>query len=140
MPATISIPVEVSDEFLADVITCAMEGGIGYWSVASHYQYISDAGEVCVHAGTRSSGDRDDTYAVVREIDDDGEATGDPHTIDSETIVKGLGLITGPEFRMGAKQRGGILAAVSTHDAGMIDSDDADVIVQAGLFGKVVYG
>lgn len=125
------------EEFLADIITTAIEGGIGYWSQCSQYQYVYD-GEVRVHVGRRVG---DGTRAVVHVVNEDESGyQEDGLTIDVETIERGLKLLREGDCGVADRIRKCILLADHTNDAGYLDSDDADVVVQAGLLGEVIYG
>lgn len=128
-----------SDErttFLRDIITTAVEGGIGYWSQCSHYQWVDRDGTVRVPVGRRlpellAKG----AFAVVY-----AEGGEDPLTIDVETVARGLKLICEGGCDLNDRIRNAIRVANHESDAGMLDADDADVIVQAGLLGEIVYG
>lgn len=111
-------------EFLDDVITTAVEGGTGYWAVVHAYKWVDlKPGEV---------------YAVIEEIEDP-QAPG-RHRIDADLIARGIGRVLYPGFRIRADLCELIRAADREADAGLIDADGADVIVQAALFGEIVYG
>lgn len=124
-------------EFLGDVITGAVEGGTGYWAQVSQYQYEMD-GEVRVCVGRRHG---DDPRAVLHPLRDDEtgyEEEGKELTLD--VVEAGIARIADPTFKINSTLRGAILAASATNDAGEIDAEGADYIVQAGLLGEVVYG
>ena len=61
-------------EFLADIITCAVEGGTGYWAQVSQYQWINsfEDGRVMVVCGERQG---DEARATLHEMNDDETAT-----------------------------------------------------------------
>lgn len=109
------------ERFLADVITGAVEGGTNYWAQSSNYRWWSDTlGEG--HGGaTRHA--------------DSGVTLHD--TLD--TVAHGIAVLKRGGC-VGAPMLGNILAADAENDAGMIDAYDADAIVQAGIFERVVYG
>ena len=56
-----------------------------------------------------------------------------------DTIARGVNSIVSGAAMIPNVQRRRI-AAVRTHDADTIDARDADAIVQAALFGSLVYG
>jgi hypothetical protein len=121
------------DELLHTIFVTAMEGGIGYWSVCGGYRWsLNGEGEIADLYGFE---------ARVREL----EGNGTEFRVDRETIRRGVeGLAAGtvtfggrelsPEWRARAA---GWLAAPTSAD---LDAEDADVVVQAGLFGDVRYG
>jgi hypothetical protein len=115
-------------EFLKDLIITAVEGGIGYWAEVRRYN--PDEGTV-----------------EVRPQDEC--ATEDPNpwrTVTVATIAKGIGRIDRGDCTFGGepwafgKSHGRVMVASRANDAGLLDADDADNILQAALFGDIVYG
>lgn len=133
-------------EFLADVITTAVEGGTGYWAQVSQYQwvdtygYLTEEGQDRVHV---SVGERngDEPRATLHELDDD-ESGYKPEGLELtlDVVARGIGRIQRGEVSLSDWYRDRILAASRENDAGQIDAGDADTIVQAGLLGEVRYG
>jgi hypothetical protein len=112
--------------FLADVIIAAVEGGSGYWARIKDYSY-----------GDRRGGGM---YASAKFWDGaDGELPTWV-TVNAERVVAGLKRIKDPAFQIRSDLRALILGADVESDASNIDTEAADVIVQAGLFGQIVYG
>jgi hypothetical protein len=114
-------------QFLNDVITTAVEGGIGYWSQVSDYHW----------------GDEIETTVRVHELDDDGtpDAIGVPIT--PAKIEDAIKLILTKDSHgdyIHSRIRSNIFEASAENDAGDIDADLADIIVQIAMFGKLVYG
>lgn len=123
-------------DFLATIVTTAVEGGINYWSHVSGYRW-----------GYRSLGQSDgqplpadvQPYAecVVHVDDEDGE----PLDLNIDVAARGLRLIREGKVSLNESIRRGIMLADRTNgDDGDIDAGDADCIVQAGLFREIVYG
>ena len=98
-------------EFLADILSTAVEGGVNYWCEVSGYRW-DDAGTARALL-TRRGGDR--------------------HELTPDVIARGLGRVLAEEGFADIRE------ANRDNDAGMIDAEGADVIVQAALFGEVVY-
>lgn len=114
---------EDEDQFLADIITTAIEGGTGYWAAVSNYKWDCPP---------------DQTFAILHEWDDDqGEYQNKGKVVDRITILKGIDKAKKSK-REDFKHR--VEVAELTADACEIDADDADILVQLGLFGEVVYG
>ena len=68
------------DQFFIDIITTALEGGIGYWSVA--YKYDCDAG-----------------LATIRAIDEEGEPEGPKYRINPEKLKAAwVDIVTNPDL------------------------------------------
>jgi hypothetical protein len=127
-------------EFLADVITTAVEGGINYWSTVSGYKWFFpdlDGGSAEHEEGMANA------YVTVHPEDEDVS-----FYIDTEKIEEAINRIldAGP---VGPNKSGGLLTrygwsqvclASKESDAGEIDADIADCIVQVACFGELVYG
>lgn len=116
------------EQFLDDIITTAVEGGIGYWSQVSQYRW----------------GDEKETTVRVHELDSAGNVenkVGVPITRNKieEAIKKIADMNTSIEY-LHPRVRGEIFIASCDNDAGDIDATLADIIVQVAMFGKVVYG
>jgi hypothetical protein len=95
---------------LIDIVITAVEGGINYWSQVSHYN--PDKGMVTVY-----------------EIGEDGEVEK-KHNLTTAVIRKGLKLALESEYEH--------IRFIAVTD--IPDAEEADVIVQLGLFGEVIYG
>lgn len=111
------------EQLLFDIAITAVEGGISHWAQILDYKW-SD--EPCwVHAKIRDDYD------------------GEYYTVGFSTIKKGLNRICNSKFEtpdMNLDILKAILVANRLNDAGEIDSECADVIVQVGLFGQIIYG
>ena len=107
-------------QFLEDVMTTAIEGGINYWAQVSKV-------------------DAPKGYVWIREREDSGEPLGRmPFSVlDIELGITRVGM---SDFQVGKDIRGWILTGSAENDAGDIDVDAADVIVQAAIFEEIVYG
>jgi len=122
------------EKFYLDILTTAVEGGINYWAQVVRYKWVDPRG-----------GQRADTHAVVIDAEDDDE-TPKRHDVTLATIRKGINLLRNggghhikpaPEW-FHKKWRD---AYAGCGDASWdFDAGDADCVVQAGLFGEVVYG
>lgn len=108
--------------FLQDVLITAVEGGTGYWAACSGYFWDDDSPE--------------DARVTLHPEDVQDEN----HLVTVETIAKGIALIRTNTVLLNSTLRKWIVEADRENDAGMIDADGADVIVQAALFGEIIYG
>ena len=118
------------NEFLAYIGIAAVEGGITYWADIRNYRVTySSAGTI--------AGPVTDVSVEVRDREGYGAKW---LAVDLATIRKGLDAIRKSDFRMARSLVATVLAADRDNDAGDIDAELADCIVQAGLFGKLVYG
>ena len=127
------------EEFLSDVLSTAIEGGINDWAVVSEYKW--DGLPNAEH------------YAIVHEVDPDEGIEEDEDgyavrglRVDIDLIAKGIGVIKEFNYQPnyfgdgGAYWRQFLLADRTNGDDGDYDAIIADWIVQAGLFGEIVYG
>ncbi len=111
--------VELDDKDVVEIFTTAMEGGIGYWSIADEYRWLYLY--------------EDWENDIVKPLDDDQVLVvlSDAEGEDFENLE-----LTPAKIKAGVKW---MLNNGYQYNIFDIDADAADVIVQAGLFGKVVY-
>lgn len=109
------------ESFLRDVLLTAIQG-CHYWAEVEEYNYEEGRGTL---------------------LDNEG----DPHTFNLDTIAKGIGVLTTGENADRAFSMCGMdywkqfkLANRTNGVDGDYDSDIADNVLQAGLFGEIVYG
>ena len=118
-------------QFLMDVFTTAIEGGINGWAAVSQYQWRKPDG----------SDDLDGFFATVHELNDDESDYREVGLcVNADTIAAGIGKITRGECNVHQDYVSRIREASVENDAGDIDAYDASMIVQAGMLGEVIYG
>lgn len=114
-------------EFLSDVLVTAVEGGINYWASVSEYD--PDAGTVRVHEWHPDTGETEDGYAkegVLVTLDD---------------IARGIGVLRRDDKLPLTGYWHDFWKADRTNgEDGDYDAGHADCVVQAAIFGEVVYG
>lgn len=110
---------QYTDQDIADILCTAIEGGISYW----------------VHSGKAHRDDAGD-YVWVRIVENGATAGTTCYHVDGAAIRRGIALIITGQVKI----RSDIRAAVASGDAGNVDADAADCIVQAACFGDIVYG
>ena len=120
------------DQMYADIFTTAIEGGVNYWASVLSYKWTLPNSEQDL-VGFR---------AVVIDQEEDG---AEPQTIDRAVIVRGVREMSAMKFNPGSQaarcsKNCTALSFGRNLDDLDFDADDADMIVQAGLFGEVVYG
>ena len=111
------------DEFINDIAETALYGGIGYWAQASK------VGEW----GNREQ------CRIVEFDEDTGAPQGGGWNL-LRAIRSGLAIAAEPSVSMNPTIRRDIVMSNRANDGGGIDADAADVIVQLGCFGRIVYG
>lgn len=110
------------DEFLTDVLITAVEGGIGYWA--------DDITDYCYD-------DDDASRRGATLVCHDEDVYGFRLTLG--LIEDGIKLIADPALQIASDYRREIAQASTDNDAGDIDAGLADCIVQAAVFGSIVY-
>lgn len=127
VPAAVTVTCEVDKQTLLYLFTTALEGGIGYWSVCTKYHWSLPDGE----------DDLDGFFATIEETETDEEPV--ERRIDAACILRGLAYFAQPG--QGYKHVRQVARAILLGDEDVdYDAEDADCIVQAGLFNEVVYG
>lgn len=117
------------DTFYHDVFVTALEGGINYWSACRKYKWSTDGG---------NTPDLKGFVAVVVDYEDVDEPE---FLINRDVIQRGCSAIMNEDdLQLADSIKKNIQHAFIDNDCGLIDAGDADVIVQVGLFGEVVYG
>lgn len=133
-------------QFYADIVTAAVEGGIGYWSKARSYRWFSPD----LAGGTAEPGPNGtaNAWAVIVPADEEAgfadwpaEKDGVPTAeITVASVRRAIGKIAHGEY---TDLRADIIATVKEAyrewDASDIDAEIADCIVQVAVFGKVVF-
>lgn len=124
------------EEFLTDVLVTAVEGAIGYWSRAGEYTtdvpiddrgvtlYIDDVDEQDVFTKVLNAENVDLVVTRVTLAD----------------IATGINRVIDPTFKVRDDIRQIVRHAVRHNDGGDIDAEIADVIIQAAVFGEIVFG
>jgi hypothetical protein len=129
---------EEREQFLADIITTAVEGGTGYWAQTSQYQYEYD-GELKLYTGKLIEGGG--TQATLHELDDDDEGyKAEGLTITTDKIAAAIGKLKRGEIQINSQLAESILTGDKENDAGYIDADGADALTQIALLGELTYG
>lgn len=144
MEFSYSIKRTLTEEDIKDILTTAIEGGIGYWSILDNSTAEWKAAGAAWRE-RRGDGEKpcfcDTAFELlskgesIRFIDAETEDEYDPGEdevwyLDMEGLLKGC--------QMWENRTGKNLAkAIEDCD---YDAEDADEIIQYGLFGEVVFG
>lgn len=111
-------------DFLVNVVVTAVEGGVGYWAELREYKWSED----------------ENRYMTGASVEVDAQDGKGWRTVNLDTIREGLAKIKESSFQINPAVLSAILMGDRNNDAGEIDSEAADCIIQAGLFGELVYG
>lgn len=132
-------------QFLASVLTTAIEGGISYWATVESYTWF-DPDLAGGHA-TPGPGGTANARAVIFETEDDllAENTDNEpaarHTVTVDTIATGMARFRTIYTNLPRHHyiRQALLADRTNGEDGDYDADIADIVLQLGVFGEVVY-
>jgi hypothetical protein len=109
------------EQYLDDILTTAVEGGIGYWSFGRNYVWSDDG----------------PTSVEIKQDDEDDDTW---HTVDRSAIRKGITRLLSGDMKVHESYVDMLRKADRHNDAGDIDAEIADLIVQAAVLGDIVYG
>ena len=112
---------EHRNQQLVNSLVGAVEGGTGYWAYASDYDWGSENGQY-------EPGDR--MYASVTLTDME---SGVEYKVTVDTIAKGWNRIINGDVQVADR----IVESLKWDDS---DAESDDCVVQAGLFGEIIYG
>lgn len=113
-----------TEQDLLDIMTTAVEGGIGHWATVISARRVGEVGYwQTIVIGPAESGDGSDWPCRKIAIT--------PELLQTATAA----LLADPAMAGTAAHR-----AIASGDAGDVDSEAADCLVQYAAFGEVVYG
>ena len=120
--------------FLAEVMVTAFEGGCTYWARGRNVKHQSYQGcDIDLYGSYEIRWQDEEPYPK-------GDARNGWHLIDPDAIERGIAKCLEPGFKLNSQITGWIASGSRDNDAGNIDADAADCIVQAACFGEVVFG
>lgn len=122
----VSLGIDVTDDLLASTLITAVEGGINYWAQVSNYKWDL----------------QDPTVASVRvhEVEADHGQFELGHDVDLDDILRGINLMLQKDAKVSSTLKDTLLRAVFEDEAGDIDADIADCVMQFAVLGELVYG
>ena len=123
MMATV-IPARVIQDSneLVEILTMAVEGGIGYWSVVHDSERAEDLWWMAVQLGP------------IEELAGDFELTW----LRLDNLQAAIDIIVSKRDTVNIRKQ--IVDDICSGDIDRFDSDTADVIVQVAMFGELMYG
>lgn len=125
------------EQWLADVLATAVEGGVNGWAQITDYQYADDApGQARATFWFEPIDDK------PVEVDKDGD-TSIVVTID--VVARGMRVLreqraADPSWAGSTSWKYVLESNRTNGEDGDYDADDASCIVQCGMFGDVVFG
>ena len=143
---TITIALSPPITFLHDIATTALEGGIGYWARAYEVVRTEDLSVSEMTLVQFEDAMEELQLTSLEQLDAAYELGIIPaalvHKVCAQTIENGINQILEPgsTVRVSKSLRDSIELGVIEGDAGEIDADAADVILQLATLGELVYG
>ena len=146
---TLKTRLEVTEEFLSDLMITAFDGQYGgcwFWATSQEialgpWLETNEEADRWLSAKIQKE-DELELWAEARDNNPKAEGTAKVWHVTHQTLVLGMQRILdkneadGGYYGTSATIRGG----VAEDDAGDIDANIADSIVQMGLFGEEIYG
>lgn len=124
-PVELTVNYEITTEQVEDLLSCAFEGGVGYWCMITDYEIPEGVEVTYKHIELPLRGG-----AVICVESNDGETEQEtPWRVDRDAIERGLRLL--------ALKRPRDFADLVN---GNMDADTGDNFLQLALFGELVYG
>lgn len=139
----VSIQLRIADDFLRDVLSIAIEGGVNYWARVKVLESVKTLGAAVVPESVKGSYDEPVTVLLIEKEPSTAEGVLEKRVGLPELRAACVRLLERKEPTKGLPhQRYGdnLFTAIAADDACNIDADDADVLVQLAAFGEVVYG
>lgn len=121
---SISVTLPVEEQFLKDVLSTAVEGGIGHWA----------------HATGIVRSQIDNTVIHVELEPADNPEEFNKTAVNLDTVLLGMQRVLANGFQIDPDIRESIARGVTTNDASDIDAEAADCVIQTGVLGDIVYG
>lgn len=114
-------------QFLLDIMCGAIEGGTGYWAIARNVERDAELNYL--------------SYELA-DAEDEADSRQDPpwHRVDAKVVELGIKRIREGVVNVSQDILARVVMADNSNDAGITDANDADCIVQAGIFNDIVYG
>lgn len=142
----VKVSVQLTREFLSDILVTAFDGNCGgcwYWA-SPDWGFAITPGSSWLEGEPIHIKDGDTNYNtlwskvhIIEPCEVSGQMNDRHFAVTQETVAKGIQqFLDDPLWNRSAH----LYTGVTELDAGEIDADLADSIVQQGLFGEVVYG
>ena len=115
------------DIFLGDIIVCIAEDfGYNSWRQVSSYHWTDE--------------DPRSNYVTILALDEIEDGNDGTHKCDVNTVIKGINLIIDGKISVNDRIIKTVREANRDNDAGDIDAEISDIILQAGIFQSYIYG
>lgn len=124
--------------FLVDLLVTFVEGGPYSWFRVNNYK-IDKPGTPGYRPGFEGAIGANACARLNAEDPNGGEGWLGWRNLTVETFARGLGRLKQPIEGLHEDYRKRILKEASQNDAGNLDINDVDIIVQAAIYGEIVF-
>lgn len=134
MELTLKMEVEIPEKLLGDLLVTAFDGAHGgcwFWCHSDGDYQINERFVM---------DDPENVLSIWRKVQIVTDEEDDAYAVDHSNLASGMQLIMNQPKGKYNKLKALIGEAVMNDDAGVLDANDADTIVQFALFGEEVYG
>ena len=131
----VTIRFKVSPSFIGDILVTAFDGTYGgSWHWARPYEKVEGISAFEINKET-------ETWVAVTVSYEDPNVGGRKATrVGHGTILKGIRTILDCNSGKFGPAKKNLAESIGQQDSSNIDADLADTIVQAGVFGEIIYG
>lgn len=123
--------MKFSDEFLDDILIACVEGGSTHWLACQKKELINKEFYILTGPLDRENMEKFDRAQFMLGFDPDQVC------IDRQTIERGCNRALTPGVL--TEFGGGLIQSILEQDSGEIDAEGADLILQLGFFGDIIY-
>jgi hypothetical protein len=134
MAHPVNVQIQISDDLLSDVLTTAVEGGIGYWSAVTDCERVNGGERDLCWLSVTLAPYPDDEWGVF-DLNDKR-----PLVVTLRDVARGIELILTNKVGIRADLKAQVALALGNPEDADIDADAADCIIQAACFGEIVFG
>jgi len=143
LPVTVTMTVDLDEDYIRAVLTNAFEMGIGYWAQIAGVE--ANMSTTLFRTGTPMNPHGENSYAVmamtegcvIKLQDPEQTCTDADWTLTREKVIEGLKLLLASKDKNGKEfPRRHANALLSEND----DVETADVLVQLAVLGEIVFG
>lgn len=134
MAHTLKMEVEIPEKLLGDLLVTAFDGvhgGCWFWCHSDQTYSLDER---------FAMDDPTNVLSTWQRVQIETDEENDQYAVDHGNLASGMQLIMNLPKGKYDKLKALIGEAVMNDDAGVLDANDADTIVQFALFGEEVYG
>lgn len=137
-PVRINFERELDETFMQGLFEL-VDTGIAYWACldekAGGTEFYNDDGKTIIAINVAET-----EWRAPGQTPPDAEEIKTQHRIEGETFRQGFQRLLSGAVPINTAQLGHIAVAFITTDISMLDGEDVDLIVQAGIYNDIIWG